>query len=242
METFDVIILTGRPAAGKSEVIDYLKKCPLEERIRRFHIGAFEEFDDFPYVWDIFEVDDILERAGRPRLWTDSRYYFTDEYVWDLFIEKINLAFAKRLAEDPDWLSRNTAIVEFARGGENGIGHALSVCSDEILKRAGLVYIKVSYEESVRKNRRRFKPELAHSILYHSLPDDKMEFYYKENDWEKLTRDHPASIRISRFSVPFSVFPNEPEVTLDPEALGRTLEATLARLWDLTRSDSRAQK
>ena len=38
-KTFDVIILNGRPAAGKSEVIDYLKKVPLEERVRRFHIG-----------------------------------------------------------------------------------------------------------------------------------------------------------------------------------------------------------
>jgi hypothetical protein len=41
-DTFDILILNGRPAAGKSEVIDYLKKTPLEERIRRFHIGAFE--------------------------------------------------------------------------------------------------------------------------------------------------------------------------------------------------------
>ena len=29
-KTFDVIILNGRPAAGKSEVIDYLKKIPLQ--------------------------------------------------------------------------------------------------------------------------------------------------------------------------------------------------------------------
>ena len=42
-DTFEVIVLTGRPAAGKSEVIDYLKKTPVEERRRRFHIGEFEE-------------------------------------------------------------------------------------------------------------------------------------------------------------------------------------------------------
>ncbi len=151
METFDVIILTGRPAAGKSEVIDYLKKCPAEERARRFHIGEFEEFDDFPYVWETFEVDDILERHGRKRLWTDPDYYFTDPFVWNLYIERINLAFAKRLAENPDWLRSHTAVIEFARGGENGIGEAMSYLSEEILRKAGLVYIKVSYEESVRK-------------------------------------------------------------------------------------------
>ena len=40
-KTFDIIIFNGRPAAGKSEVIDYLKNTPLEERIRRFHVGEF---------------------------------------------------------------------------------------------------------------------------------------------------------------------------------------------------------
>jgi hypothetical protein len=235
METFDVIILTGRPAAGKSEVIDYLKKCSAEERARRFHIGEFEEFDDFPYVWETFEVDDILERNGRKRLWTDPDYYFTDPFVWNLYIERINLAFAKRLAENPDWLKSHTAVIEFARGGENGIGEAMSYLSEEILRRAGLVYIKVSYEESVRKNRRRFKPELAHSILYHSLPDAKMEFYYKTNDWEKLAAQSPTHITAKGVPVPYSIFPNEPEVTHDPVSLGATLEKTLSGLWSLRR-------
>ena len=46
-QTFDIILLNGRPAAGKSEIIDYLKQVPLNERIQRFHIGAFDEIDDF---------------------------------------------------------------------------------------------------------------------------------------------------------------------------------------------------
>jgi hypothetical protein len=233
METFDVIVLTGRPAAGKSEVIDFLKKCPLEERTRRFHIGEFEEFDDFPYVWDTFEVDDILERHGRRRIWTDAKYYFTDPFIWNLYIEKINMAFARRLAESPRWCDGHTAIVEFARGGENGIGEALSFCSRGILEKAGIVYIQVSYEESVRKNRRRFKPELAHSILYHSLPDEKMEFYYKTNDWESLTAESPTHIRVRDMRIPYAIFPNEPEVTLDPGPLGMTLERTLSHLWEM---------
>ncbi|HZY09790.1 MAG TPA: hypothetical protein VFF29_01430, partial [Bacteroidota bacterium] len=56
---FDIIILIGRPAAGKSEVIDFLKKTSTDERLRRFHIPAFEEIDDFIYVWETFEIDDI---------------------------------------------------------------------------------------------------------------------------------------------------------------------------------------
>jgi len=31
-DIFDVVILNGRPAAGKSEVIDYLKQTPLEDK------------------------------------------------------------------------------------------------------------------------------------------------------------------------------------------------------------------
>ena len=37
---FPVLILNGRPAAGKSEIIDYLKGLPVEERIRRFRIAS----------------------------------------------------------------------------------------------------------------------------------------------------------------------------------------------------------
>ena len=84
---FPIVIITGRPAAGKSEVIDYLKNCEAKEREKRFHIGQFEELDDFVYVWETFEIDDILSRYGKPRLWTDSRYYFTDPFIWNLYIE-----------------------------------------------------------------------------------------------------------------------------------------------------------
>jgi hypothetical protein len=45
---FDILLLIARPAAGKSEIIDYLKNLPQDERRRRFHIGEFDEIDDFP--------------------------------------------------------------------------------------------------------------------------------------------------------------------------------------------------
>ncbi|MBA4374961.1 MAG: hypothetical protein C0401_02160 [Anaerolinea sp.] len=49
--TFDIVLLIARTAAGKSEIIDYLKRTPLEERARLFHIGKFDEMDDFPMLW-----------------------------------------------------------------------------------------------------------------------------------------------------------------------------------------------
>ena len=74
-DTFEAVVLIGRPAAGKSEVIDYLKKTPIEERRKRFHIGEFEELDDFPILWERFEDDDIFERLGKPRFHATSDYY-----------------------------------------------------------------------------------------------------------------------------------------------------------------------
>ncbi|MDI6807579.1 MAG: hypothetical protein QME66_01170 [Candidatus Eisenbacteria bacterium] len=230
-ETLDLIVLIGRPAAGKSEVIDYLKSVDVQTRKKRFHIGEFEEIDDFPYLWEKFEEDDIFEKHGKERLHTTSDYYFKEHFFWNFMIEKINLAYRKRIARNPNYHDSVTAIVEFARGGENGIREAFSFLADEILRKGGIVYISVSYEESCRKNRRRFRPELKDSILYHSLPDAKMEFYYKTNDWDKIGTGTDGYTKLKGITVPYAVFQNEPEVTDKPEELGLALERVFGRLW-----------
>ena len=227
---FPVLIITGRPAAGKSELIDFLKKCDPAERLNRFHIGEFEELDDFVYVWETFEIDDMLTRHGKPRIWTDEKYWFNDHFIWNLYIERISLEYRKRIARDPRYHDRMTTLIEFARGGENGIEEALGYLHEEILKRARLIYIRVSYEESVRKNQRRARKGLEDSILYHSLPDAKMEFYYKTNDWATLEARHPKYIEVKGFNIPYAVFENEPEKTLDPALIGKELERVTRRL------------
>jgi hypothetical protein len=230
-DLFHTIILTARPAAGKSEVIDFLKKLPADQRAQRFHVGEIVEIDDFPYIWEKFEEDQILEESGRERLWTDKKLYFKeDAWAWDFFLLKMNMAFKKHLAEGD---KGKTVLFEFARGGNDGIRHALDIVSPEVLQRAGILYIQVSYEESCRKNRRRFKPELAHSILYHGLPDDKMEKYYKDTDWKKLASEMNGTIKAHNLDVPYSVLQNEPEVTDDVAKLGPALEEALNRLWKL---------
>lgn len=234
-DTFPIIILIGRPAAGKSEVIDYLKKLSDEERRAKLHIAPFVEIDDFVWVWETFEDDTIRAKHNRPRLNTTPDLYFTDPFIWNLFIEKMNLAFAKKIAREPDFLNDHTVILEFARGGENGFGEAFSYLSDNILRRAAIVYIRVSYEESVRKNRKRARPGLEDSVLYHSLTDEKMEHYYKTNDWEKLSSGKcEGVIEIKEHRVPFAVFQNEPEKTDDPAELGPALEEVFTKLWEIT--------
>ena len=234
---FDMVILNGRPAAGKSEIIDYLKSIPVNERIDRFHIGDFEEIDDFPILWERFEDDDIFQRNGRERLISTEGYYFKDNFFWLFLIEKINLLYSKKLRDDPYLHNKTTTIIEFSRGSEHG-GFRASYdrLSDTILERASIIYISVSWEESLRKNRRRFNPDRPDSILEHGLEDAKMEKLYKESDWEEVTRDDPDFIEIREYKVPYAVFDNEPEITDEPAELGAHLEEVCTKLWRLRTS------
>jgi hypothetical protein len=233
MNNLPILIITGRPAAGKSEVIDFLKKADPKTRLDQFHIADFEELDDFVYVWETFEIDDILTRHGKPRIWTDEKYWFKEHFIWNLYMERINLEYRKKLARDPAYHDKKTVLIEFARGGEKGITEALNFLHEDILRRASLMYIKVSYEESVRKNRRRARKGEEDSILYHSLPDEKMEFYYKTNDWEKIEAADPGFIDVKGFKIPYAVFQNEPEKTLDPKLIELELGRVTTKLWSV---------
>jgi hypothetical protein len=230
---FPILIITGRPAAGKSEVIDFLRKCDPIVRLEKYHIANFEELDDFLYVWETFELDDLMSQMGKERVWSDEKYWFKDPYIWDLYMKRLALDYRKKLVRDHGYHDRMTTLVEFARGGDNAIRHALSCLSDEMLAKAALLYIRVPYEESVRKNRRRARTGEEDSILYHSLPDEKMEFYYKTNDWEQIEGGHPSFIELREHRIPYAVFENMPEKTLDTKLIGEELARVTAKLWAL---------
>ncbi len=232
---FPILIITGRPAAGKSEVIDFLKKCDPIDRLEKYHIANFEELDDFLYVWETFELDDLMTQMGKDRVWSDEKYWYKEPYVWDLYMKRLALDYRKKIAKDPSYHQRTTTLVEFARGGDHAIHHALSYLSDEMLSLASLIYIRVTYEESVRKNHRRARKGEEDSILYHSLPDDKMEAYYKTNDWDELEAKHPSLIEVRGHKIPYAVFENMPEKTLDPKLIDEELLRVTTRLWEIKR-------
>ena len=232
--TFDILFLVARPAAGKSEIIDYLKRTDAAERVRRFHIGAFAEIDDFPMLWPWFEEDAILERMGKPRLHTDADGYFLHEYLWHLLIERMALEVTKLRRDQPADAARPTAIIEFARGSEHGgFREAFAHFPAEMLRRGAILYIDVSWEESLRKNRKRANPKRPDSILEHSVPDEKLTRLYKESDWAEFSADHPRVIPINGVNVPYAVFANHDDVTTGRgDALGQRLEETLGKLWE----------
>jgi len=238
-DTFDVLILVGRPGSGKSEITDLLTHTPPEVRRRRFRIAALDVLDDFPMLWAWFEEDHILsERLGQPRLHTDAGGYFKYPHLWHVLIERLSLEYHKRLRDDPMRHDHTTTTVEFSRGSEHGgYAEAFAHLADDLLRRAAVVYVRVSFEESLRKNRRRYNPERPGSILEHSLPDEKMARLYRDDDWDTFSAGDGEFLAVRSIRVPYIVFENEDDVTTgQPDVLAARLEAVLGRLWELQRA------
>lgn len=232
---FQTILLIARPAAGKSEIIAYLKSIPLNERISRFHIGKLDEIDDFPMLWTWFEEDALLKKMGQPQLHTDQDGYFLKRYFWDLLIERIGLEYLKKLRDIPGYNEDYTTLVEFSRGSEHG-GYcsAFAHLSPELIEKMAILYVDVSWEESLRKNRKRFNPARPDSILEHGLSDDKLERLYKESDWEAVSNGHKDYLPIQGYKVPYVVFNNNDDLTSQSgEILGHRLEKLFGDLWRL---------
>jgi len=210
------LILIARPAAGKSEIINYLTKLPVIERMENFHIGELIPIDDFPFLWRWFEEDDLLEKMDRPRIYTDNEGFFKYQYLWDLLIHMINNEYSKKMREISD-MKNFTFLIEFSRGKEHGgYQHALPLLSEEILQDAAIQNVDVPWEESLRKNRSRFNPDKPDSILEHSLPDEKLKRLYFECDFKELAKDSYGFLEINGFNIPYAIFDNHNDLTTNP--------------------------
>jgi len=229
MNTFKTLLLIARPAAGKSEIINYLKNTPKDDRISRFHIGEFTEIDDFPMLWTWFEEDALLEKMGYSRLHTTPDGYFISQHLWDLLIERISLEYQKLMRD----FKGDTVIIEFSRGSEHGgFRSAFKHLSKAILETLAILYIDVPWEESLRKNRARFNPDRPDSILEHGLSDEKLERLYLETDWYDLVDSKNGDLIVDGINVPYGIFENSDDVTSAQDVkLGERLETTLGKLW-----------
>jgi hypothetical protein len=229
---FPILALIGRPAAGKSEILDYLMRTASLERRERFHLGELRILDDFPLLWAWLEEDRLLADMGHPRLHTSPDGYFLESYLWDLLIRRLGLEYEKLLREDPDLHERNTVLLEFSRGSEHGgYDRAFAYLPEDVIGKLSVVYIRVSFEESRRKNRRRSNPDRPYSILEHSLPDSKLERLYRDDDWPALCAQDPRFLSIQGRKVPYTVFENEDDLTTSGgAALGARLAQVLGSL------------
>ncbi|MBN2724205.1 MAG: hypothetical protein JXR95_09060 [Deltaproteobacteria bacterium] len=106
-----------------------------------------------------------------------------------------------------------TVVIEAARGGPNGSAfpltpphgyqYSLSKFSNAILDGAGILYVKVTPDESRKKNIERGKPDGQGSILHHSVPMEVMLGQYGCDDMEYLlsVTDIPNTVKIERLEV-----------------------------------------
>ncbi len=194
-KTFDHLLLLGRPAAGKSEFIDFMKKTSDPERAEGYRIGRFEELDDFVWLWEKFCEDDLWEEAGYDRIY--SKIYDGNNYgirpdkghLFDLMLTKFNHEAASRYISRPEYYEDGTLIVEFARGGKEGYARALPKLSKPLLERAAILYVQVTFDESWRRNLARYEEKQRHSILAHMVPRETLETFYKHDDWKRNKLD-----------------------------------------------------
>lgn len=235
-DTFDVLLLLGRPASGKSEFIDFMQRCPRIQRSKRYHIAPFCVIDDFRFLWEKFEEDDLWENLGRSRLYSRpeaGNYAITDEEVWLFLIGKIN-AHVERLLAEASNLSHRSLIIEFSRGEQHGYAEAFQYLSPGVLSRAAILYVSVSFEESWRRNLARYNVAKKDGILTHSVPREEMERTYGTDDWETLASGPDGFVTANGVRIPYVTMHNEPEST-DPVVLDARYATALDRLYTLWR-------
>jgi hypothetical protein len=186
-------------------------------------------------LWVWIEEDGILEELGHPPLHHDENGHFKHNYLWDLLIKRICLEHSKFNRDNPAFQDENTIILEFSRGTQHGgYKSAFDHIDPEILSKMAIFFNDVSWDESLRKNRKRFNPDKPDSILEHGLTDQKLEFLYKDIDWKEITEEQSGYIEIKNIKVPFFVFDNKKDVTsASDEVLGAHLKTALGELWKL---------
>lgn len=239
-DTFDILLLLGRPAAGKSEFIDFMHKTPIAQRARTYHIAPFDALDDFPILWEKCVEDNLWEAMGKGRLYSrraEGNYAITNSDMWEFLIRRLSQQ-VEQVISQPTALKGKSLIVEFARGGERGYADALSQLSPEILKRAVILYVSVSFEESWRRNVARYDEKRRSGLLTHSVPRAEMEATYGTDDWFNIAPDQHGTIAVQGINVPYATMNNEPE-SKDPQVLGPRYAAALDAIYSVWKKNPR---
>jgi hypothetical protein len=156
-------------------------------------------------------------------------------------------------ANYPDTLSGKTLVIEFARGGPQGskmplkapMGYAYSIgqLSPDILRKAGILYVWVTPEESRRKNEARTDPNDPGSILHHGVPIEVMlnDYGCDDIDWLEKNSRTPGTVTVgaggAKFVLPIGRFDNRVDKTsFLREAQGKWKPADVAAVHEGLRS------
>ena len=211
----------------------------------------------------VASADEIFTRIDEARtaVGAPSVFEYMDEDKRALLAEKMHAkaewVIKELFGKRPDSLEGKTVVIEFARGGEDGakmpipFGYewSLSNLAPEILKKAAVLYIWVTPEESRRKNRARAIPGAENTVIFHGTPEIVMLKDYGCDDIEYLMEksDVPGTIVIEKegvkYHLPIARVDNRVDMTTfvrdEPETwpedlrvkLHSALKSTLDELW-----------
>lgn len=179
-------------------------------------------------VWLINRIEEAAKKIGiEPRL----------SKLEKSVIEKISESIKKesediledKYANYTEDFSDKTIIIEFARGGKQGSAmplkepfgyeYSFSKLDEDILKKAVILYIWVTPEESRRKNEARANPNDPGSILHHGVPIEVMLNDYGCDDMFYLVEKSEVKGTVTvqkngkKIHLPFAYFDNRVDKT-----------------------------
>lgn len=188
-----------------------------------------KKYDDIhPGKWLIDRIETASKKVG-----IEERLYKLDGKIIDELSQKISNE-AKDILDDKysnytDDFSNKTIIIEFARGGAQGSSmplkepfgyeYSLKMLDEDILRKAVILYIWVTPEESRRKNDERANPNDPGSILHHGVPIDVMLNDYGCDDMFYLVENSELKGTITvnkdgkKIYLPFAYFDNRVDKT-----------------------------
>ena len=179
----------------------------------------------------------LLERLDRARVsvGADAPFDAVPEDVLEEVEAALDAEIRELAADRSNTLAgyepgESTVLIEFARGGPervdpplpspHGYGFSLPYLSPDVLRRASVLHVWVTPEESRRRNLERARPGLEGdaSILHHGVPEAVMRENYGVDDFPWLLEAGGGeAIDVAagdhRYSLPAAVFDNRVDHT-----------------------------
>lgn len=235
INTFGNLFVFGRPASGKSEFIDFIKKTNPSERIEKFNIGLLEELDDYVVLAQKFNEEEIWNKLNGKRKYTymeEGNHIIEDLSLFNFAANRVAHIALNRFADNNEFYKDHTLFIEFSRGIDIGYKETLDLFNPKIFKKSAIIYIKTSFDECWRRNVARYQEKKKFSILAHMVPWAQMKNFYFYDDWSKLTSDQEAGfLELKGIKVPFVTLDNESE-SKDPVILSARYKNSLDKLFN----------
>lgn len=169
-------------------------------------------------------IDDAGEKAGLKRRLAALKPETRKSLAGVLGKEAAEM-LKERQAAYPDTLKGKTLVFEFARGGPDkssmplkaplGYAYSIGELAPEILKKAAILYVWVTPEESRRKNQARTDPNDPGSILHHGVPIEVMlnDYGCDDMDWLESQARVKGTVPVKGYDIPIARFDNRVDKT-----------------------------